>query len=431
MSEQQTDHPSEELILPPCPYGPAPEENDLPEPPVDAPELQQPSKIRALKLKLNLPEGQGGKAHSDHRTTSSHKTTSVEAVSAASNGSTRSKTPIIDGAPLLENPEDSEDDAPLIGRPRASPRVEVVKTEPMEIDLHDLDSVAGRGRSRTVSVAAMEEAPLAISWKLPEYEVISEETVIDKENQVIAKISVPGVVREEIVLDDEFPSLLLKLFQSVFLPLHQRSYTPATPDPDPRRSILNFHTISIIFIEVFRSYQDEDFKSNCIAPKDADPDEVFFAAIDNWRIGRSRKRRYQEIRGIQEFCDVGLDVLYWLKENGITEEKKKKKARSDKGIKRGPRNKKDAAEESSGADKTPQLVSSSKVVNELQARPKTKPKPKPNAPAGGRVTSGRVEKKGNVSTKATVSAEKKGKASTKATASAEKKVKASAKTTKE
>jgi hypothetical protein len=78
-----------------------------------------------------------------------------------------------------------------------------------------------------------------------------------------------------------------------------------------------------------------------------DIDSVFFAIMDNYRIGLlARRDNYFAIRGVQEFCDVALDVCFFVKENGMVGagrgvkedgSERIRRERSDKGVKRGPR----------------------------------------------------------------------------------------------
>jgi hypothetical protein len=103
------------------------------------------------------------------------------------------------------------------------------------------------------------------------------------------------------------------------------------------------------------------------------------------------RKGYQAVRGIQEFCDVGLEVLFWIKENGFVEERKRRE-RSDKGIKRGPRGpykkrKKDGDSGGGEEEKQKRDRSQPPKVNHLQ------PKPKGKQDGLKKVKSGRVEEK--------------------------------------
>jgi hypothetical protein len=205
---------------------------------------------------------------------------------------------------------------------------------------------------------------------------------VDPNGWPIAKISIPGMVRNEVQLNLESPDLELNMFQSVFFPMHQRTYPSPMKDPDPKYSVLNFHIIANIFIAVFQTFEEESQTS----AKDADADEVFFCAIDKWRIGRELGREgYQTIRGIQEFCDVGLDVLFWLKAEGLGPERKRRE-RSDKGTKRGPRAPKEDSKTGSQVGMA-KGAAGTKKVNTLVA------KRQPKKAASNKVKDGRVKKK--------------------------------------
>lgn len=183
------------------------------------------------------------------------------------------------------------------------------------------------------------------------------------------------MVRNELQLNMEVPELEFKLFDSVFIPLHKQTYPPPTMDPEPKHSVLNFHIIANIFISVFRTIEEE----TQTPAQHADSDEVFFSAIDKWRVGRALERReYGMIRGIHEFCDIGLEVLAWLKEDGIGQVRQRRE-RSDKGTKRGPRGSK------KGAGTAKKGAAVGKKVNTLSARRHTK-KGAPNKVKSGRVT---------------------------------------------
>lgn len=170
-----------------------------------------------------------------------------------------------------------------------------------------------------------------------------------------AKISIPGLVRHELYLSPEHSRLEFKMFESIFLDMHRAR---VDPDPEPALSTLNFHTIAVLVIE---SYVTACTTLGTI-PTDIDPDDIFFATIDKWRVGReSHRENYAAIRGIQEFADVALDCIFWVKEHGLeaiangetgAEEGKKgkkrkhdgsgkgtpqRKVRCDKGVPRGPR----------------------------------------------------------------------------------------------
>jgi hypothetical protein len=113
---------------------------------------------------------------------------------------------------------------------------------------------------------------------------------------------------------------------------------------------------------------------------EANVDEIFFAVVDRWRAGlESKKQPLELIRGAQEFCDVALDVIYYVKANGLLrKEKKKRKEKADKGVKRDPRPKTKAEEGRVRKEKEAKGVKrgSKKAPNEVMARKKAKVEPK-------------------------------------------------------
>lgn len=117
--------------------------------------------------------------------------------------------------------------------------------------------------------------------------------------------------------------------------------------------------------------------------KDADPDEIFFAVIDRWRAGtESGKESAKLIRGVQEFCDVALDVIYYIKENGLLKERKN--AWEEKGSKKGAKKVEEgnSEEEGFGAAAKGKKRGATKV-NEVTPRKRPKPskKAEPKTPA--------------------------------------------------
>ncbi|XPT03695.1 hypothetical protein M3J09_012781 [Ascochyta lentis] len=245
-----------------------------------------------------------------------------------------------------------------------------------------------------------------ISWKLPTYEVIYQPpaTLADLPS---AKISIPKLIREEILLAPDHADQEVQLFLDVFLPA-QRALE--TPDPEPAHAVLNFHTIAIMVLEAFvqfeigdelgrgygfhggHSAQRPDSSSSDSEPArtrsahDANVDDIFFAVIDRWRAGmESGKETAKLVRGCQEFCDVALDVIHYVKVHGLLQpETKKRKERSDKGVVRGPRgggaNDKGKEKEKENpktptkrkADALDKKTGKSTNVNELQGRKKVK-----------------------------------------------------------
>lgn len=268
-----------------------------------------------------------------------------------------------------------------------------------------------------------EDDAAAFSWKLPDFEVTYHPPGPGQDLHM-AKVSTLGqeknLVRSEILLTEDHHHDEIKLFLNVFLPTQQAL---ETPDPQPAYAVINFHTISVMVLEVFVQYEigdemgrgngfhggnisdqtlhpstasSEDEPTRIRSAQDADVDEIFFAVIDRWRAGLiSGKGTLELIRGCQEFCDIALDVIHYVKEHGLSQlEPKKRKQRSDKGVRRGPhggakgavamgktagRRKADAVEDEAPTKKG--------KVNELQGRKKaktevknTKPKPKVKSP---------------------------------------------------
>jgi hypothetical protein len=213
-----------------------------------------------------------------------------------------------------------------------------------------------------------------IDWKLPQYDIQlqpSSPSKTTKDASVpIAKISLPGLVREELVLSPDHAAQEAHLFLSVFLPA-QRALS--TPDPEPALAVLNFHTIAVMVIEAYVQYEigdemgrtgplfsaytqgkndtkedkgeggggggegeeEDDYEYERIrSARSANVDDIFFAVIDRWRAGlESNKQSLRLIRGVQEFCDVALDVVYYIKEHGLLvpeEGEKKKKERKER-----------------------------------------------------------------------------------------------------
>jgi hypothetical protein len=164
--------------------------------------------------------------------------------------------------------------------------------------------------------------------------------------------------------------------KDLLLSSHRTTYPPTSPDPDPRVSLFNFHTVAVLAIEAFHMYASDANMtlgtemgmegiagSNITAQQIAhtDADEIFFAIIDNYRIGKARgKRSYDTIRGIQELCDLALEIVFYIKEHPevlvLKGEKKGlkhdgvrvRRERSDKGVKRGRKDGDDGTEELGG-----------------------------------------------------------------------------------
>ncbi len=103
----------------------------------------------------------------------------------------------------------------------------------------------------------------------------------------------------------------------------------------------------------------------------------------------------------QEFCDVALDVIHYVKEHGVLQpEPKKRRVRSDKGVARGPRSgaKEVEMKDKTGGGKRKADVMAGKApakkgttkVNEVQPRKKAKGDPKKAKPKAGNGKSGGV-----------------------------------------
>jgi hypothetical protein len=200
----------------------------------------------------------------------------------------------------------------------------------------------------------------SISWKLPDYVATYHPPATDKDLPE-ARVSIPNLPREPVALTEDHAQQEMRLYLDVFLPA-QRALQ--TPDPDPAHAVINFHTISVMVLEAFAHYEVGDelgrgygfvggnsarrpspsSSSDGELPrtrsaKDADVDEIFFAVIDRWRAGLALGKEIMKlIRGCQEFCDIALDVIHYVKEQGLLQpEPKKRKERSDKGVARGSR----------------------------------------------------------------------------------------------
>jgi hypothetical protein len=227
----------------------------------------------------------------------------------------------------------------------------------------------------------------SISWKLPSFEITYHGPEKSNENHEAA-VSIPNLVRERVALTDDHHRQEMQLFLEVFLPA-QRALQ--TPDPEPAHAVLNFHTISVMVLEAFvqweigdelgRGYgfhggntamrpepqgKEDNEPERIRSATDADVDEIFFTLVDRWRAGLlANKGTFKLIRGCQEFCDIALDVIHFIKEHGLlSPEEKKRKERSDKGSVRGS---KGDAEDSKGKRKA-----DADKVNNLPSRKKSK-----------------------------------------------------------
>ena len=245
----------------------------------------------------------------------------------------------------------------------------------------------------------------SIDWKLPPYEATYYPPAKPEDGHM-AKVSIPGKPRAEVALTEDHNQQEMQLFLDLFLPV-QRAL--AQPDPEPAHAIINFHTISVMVLEAFAHYECGDemgrgygfFGGNearrpspsssdgelprTRSAKDADVDEIFFAVIDRWRAGLALgKETMKLIRGCQEFCDIALDVIHYVKDHGLLQpEPRKRKERSDKGVTRGPRGanagetaspkpKTAVKRKADAVEKAPAKKGAKAKTNELQARKKTK-----------------------------------------------------------
>lgn len=236
------------------------------------------------------------------------------------------------------------------------------------------------------------------SWKLPVFEV-QRQPKENEEDGPLVKVSIPNLVREELLLSPDHAEQEVHLLLNIFVPGQQALITP---DPEPAVAVLNFHTIALMVVEAFVQFEIGDVlgrghghwhennnhgdveNERSRDAKDANVDDVFFAVIDRWRAGlESKKKNLELIRGVQEFCDVALDVIYYIKEHGLLSNEPDSKPRTeggDKGKKRGPRKgqEEDSTEEEIGKSKGRKRAAA-QDVNVVTARKKVKTEKK--APA--------------------------------------------------
>lgn len=192
------------------------------------------------------------------------------------------------------------------------------------------------------------EPLVQLSWKLPQYHV---EVLPLKSNEDAPEVLVtlPNMVREVLVLTPDHAHQEVHLLENLFIPGQQAL---AEPETWPRQALLNFHTVSTMVLEAYTSYELGDLHTKgSIAPGkgedketaalDATKDEIFFAVMDRWRVGLSEEAlrpSYKLIRGAQEFCDIALDVIHHLEDNGFIDGpqmmSKERKERKDKGTKK-------------------------------------------------------------------------------------------------
>ncbi|KAF2646738.1 hypothetical protein P280DRAFT_525748 [Massarina eburnea CBS 473.64] len=260
--------------------------------------------------------------------------------------------------------------------------------------------------------------PTAISWKLPTYSIDIAANDRDTENQVI-QVSLPGCVREPLLLSMDHADQEVHLFRALFLPAHQSF---EQPDPEPHIAILNFHNICVMVLDSYYAYQVGDLMSRLpttdprsshhqqqqqqqqqqhpyhpspydpeqMQPldkdaRDVDENEIFFATVDRWRAGLEDpvKPAYTLIRGPQEFTDVALDIIYHIKQNGLvvkSQQPKPRAERSDKGVKRGPKNSRGAADVDATKEvkRGPGRPKGAKAVGVVKGNAKVGSKGRPN-----------------------------------------------------
>lgn len=262
------------------------------------------------------------------------------------------------------------------------------KTTPASKDVKATPAQAAKATSKpsakppAESAASSSASDAPIDFKLPTFEAKIEHGEI-KHDPAVATISIPGLVREDLLLSVDHGEQEALLLTELFLPTHKAF---SFPDPEPATAVLNFHTIAVMVIEAFVQYEigdefgtgrghwhDEHDNDTDIDyarlrdAKDADPDEIFFAVIDRWRAGlASNKQPAKLVRGSQEFCDVALQIIEYIKENGLVKQRQRA-VRSDKGVNKGAKKGKDDAEgEKRGVKRGAQKI------NEVEARKKPK-----------------------------------------------------------
>ncbi|KAL6706210.1 hypothetical protein ACN47E_005945 [Coniothyrium glycines] len=169
-----------------------------------------------------------------------------------------------------------------------------------------------------------------ISFALPKYE-IQRQPVTSADDIPSVKVSLPQMVREELLLSPDHAEQEMHLLLNLFMPAHQAL---TTPDPEPAKALLNFHYIAVMVIEAYIQFEigdiqglgrghwhdkhdqsDTDYERVRDA-RDADTDEIFFAVLDRWRAGMESKKETL-IRGAQEFCELALDIIFYIKEHGF------------------------------------------------------------------------------------------------------------------
>ncbi|KAF1969727.1 hypothetical protein BU23DRAFT_651930 [Bimuria novae-zelandiae CBS 107.79] len=197
-------------------------------------------------------------------------------------------------------------------------------------------------------VAPPPTSPDEISFKLPAYNV----ELMPLENSEDApevKVSLPGMPREILFLTVDHARQEIHLLENLFLP-NQQALAVADPPDQARYALLNFHTVATMVLEAYAVHEEGDVVAEPVGKdgkkvevtqedvRQATIDEIFFAVMDRWRVGLAEdsiKPAYKLIRGVQEFCDIALDVIYYLEEYGFVEgELMVKKERRDRGVKK-------------------------------------------------------------------------------------------------
>jgi hypothetical protein len=285
----------------------------------------------------------------------------------------------LDNKPVSIDLCDSSDDEPLqtqVQRHSDSTLLQAISSDGSQTGAQDVMHSAAESED--------ESEGIKFDFKLPTHEAMYEK---DASGYATAKVSLPGLVREPILLSPDHSEHEYQLFLDVFLP---SQIGLATPDPQPAIAVLNFHTIANIVIDTYdQLVVQENQKLDAL-----DTDEVFFQVMDKWRVGMlSNKQSYKLIRGVQEFVDLALDLVFWVKEHGLwtppPPEKKERKERSDKGTKRVSKaGSADTVDMRMGTKKS--MVPPARKVTGLQTRKKEsvkakekgKPGPKPKAKPG-------------------------------------------------
>ncbi|EMD67303.1 hypothetical protein GGP41_007216 [Bipolaris sorokiniana] len=292
---------------------------------------------------------------------------------------------------------------------------EETKEETSSDDDEPLKTRLARHPSKAPSPHPPNTSP--INWKLPDYDIQFSpspppasssssklKATKDSSSLPVAKISLPGLIREPLVLSPDHTAQELHLLTHIFLPAQQAL---ATPDPEPALAVLNFHSIAMMVVEAYVQFEigDEMGRSGpaYLPPHDsasdegergkekgkakrkeekdyvrircarnANVDDIFFAVIDRWRAGlESNKQSFKLIRGIQEFVDVALDVIFWIKENGLLVEEEGRTGEGEEGAKG-----KGGAKAGAKGKAEEECVKKEEGISMLTARKKTVPKAK-------------------------------------------------------